>query len=189
MRILSIGLVAAVSLGLGGCAYNGLGMGVGTGYGYDQYGYGQYGYGNDRYAYGGYNPYGYDRYAYGGYNPYGYNAYGSPFGWYNGYYYPGSGGWVYDRNGGRRAIRRDEQAHFGRLREVFQQAVKNRATSGTTSSATNMPSRTTVTTTDRVRAPARTRGVERRERASPRAERSTSRSSRIVRERRNRDED
>ena len=171
MRISSIGLIAAVSLGLGGCAYNGLGVGVGSGYGYDDYGYGY-----DRYGYG------YDRYAYGGYSPYGYNGYGSPYGWYNGYYYPGTGGWVYDRDGGRREISRDERAHFGRLTEVFRQRVRDAngstATTTTTSSAR-------ATTTTRVRQPARTRVIER----TARPERSRSGASRIVRVLRDNDDD
>ena len=40
MRISSIGLIAAASLGLAGCATNGLGVGIGSGYGG---GYGNYG--------------------------------------------------------------------------------------------------------------------------------------------------
>ena len=144
MRISSIGLIAAVSLGLGGCAYGGVGMGVGSGYGYDNYGYGN-GYGN----YG----YGYDRYGYGygypyGYSPYGYNPYG---GWSNGYYYPGTGDWVYDRDGRRR------EANFDGLGAAFRQAVKNR------NAATSTAGTTAVTTTTRSRTPARTRVIERSE--------------------------
>lgn len=158
MRISSIGLIAAVSLGLGGCAANGLGMGVGTGYGY---GYDDYGYGYDRYGYG--------------YSPYGYNSYGSPYGWYNGYYYPGSGGWVYDRDGRRREISRDEQAHFGNLGKAFRDAVHRR------SGATTTTSGATTTTTTRVRQPARTRVIERRERPSATTRTSTSGAARIAR--------
>jgi hypothetical protein len=150
MRISSIGLIAAVSLGLGGCAYNGLGMGVGTGYGYDGY------------------PYGYDRYAYGGYNPYGYNPYGAPYGWYNGYYYPGSGQWVYDRDGRRREISRDEQAHFGRLKEVFRDAVDQRSRNLTTSPSSGAP----VATTARVRESQTRQPTTRSERRSTRGEQS-----------------
>ena len=81
-------LAIAAGVGLSGCAYGpygGLGVGVGYGNGYDGY------YGNGYYG-GGY-PYGY-----AGYNsPYGY-GYGSPYyGWNNGYYYPGTGYYVYDR--------------------------------------------------------------------------------------------
>jgi hypothetical protein len=157
MRISSIGLIAAVSLGLGGCAYNGLGMGVGTGYGYDNYGYGY-----DRYGYG----YGYPY----GYSPYGYNPYG---GWSNGYYYPGTGGWVYDRDGRRR------EANFEGLGEAFRQAVKNRNAAATTSGTT------AVTTTTRARAPSRTRTIER----SARTERPKSTGARIIRVRRDSKDD
>lgn len=146
MRISSVGLIAAVSLGLGGCAYNGLGMGVGTGYGSGYgYGYDNYGYGYDRYGYGyGYSPY---------YSPYGYNPYG---GWYNGYYYPGTGGWVYDRDGRRREVTPQEQAIFGRVVEQFREKAEQRRETRDGS----------VTTTTRVRQPARTRVIERTERPS-----------------------
>jgi len=97
MRIPYISLVAVGALALGGCAYDGLGMGYGDpyygGYGYGSpYGYG-YGYGGPSISvgigtgYGGYygSPY------YGGY------GYGSPYyGWYDNYYYPGTGYYVYD---------------------------------------------------------------------------------------------
>ena len=58
--------------------------------------YGPYGYGgmNVGYGYGGYYgpyDYGYGPYGYG----YGYNGY-DPFGWYDDFYYPGVGFYVYD---------------------------------------------------------------------------------------------
>ena len=103
MRVpkLRLAVLAAVSgIALSGCAYDMYG---------DPYGYGGYGGG-----YGGYSPYGYSYprsgvsigvgYG-GGYNPYysnygygGYGSYygGSPFGWYDDFYYPGSGIYVYD---------------------------------------------------------------------------------------------
>ena len=152
MRILSIGLIAAVSLGLGGCAYGGVGVGTGYGggYGYDNYGYG------------------YDNYGYG-YSPYGYNGYYAPAGWYNGYYYPGNGGWAYSRDGRR------HEANFGNLGDAFRRAVKDRNAATTTGT-------TAVTTTSRVSAPARTRVIERTERAqrpAAREDRSTSGANRI----------
>ena len=86
MRVPYISLLAAGALALGGCAYDyygygygpysGLSLGVGYGGGY----YGGYG------GYGG----GY----YGGYG--GYYSSWSPFGWYDDFYYPGSGIYVYD---------------------------------------------------------------------------------------------
>lgn len=78
MRVPYISLLAAGALALGGCAYGGLG------YGYD-YGSPYYGYGYDT-SYGGYYGAGYGGY-YGSF-PY--------YGWYDNYYYPGSGYYVYD---------------------------------------------------------------------------------------------
>jgi hypothetical protein len=79
MRIPYISLLAAGSLALGGCAYGDLGLGVGYGGGYGDYGYG---YGSPYYGYGYGSPY------YGA-------GYGS-YGWYDNYYYPGTGYYVYD---------------------------------------------------------------------------------------------
>jgi hypothetical protein len=69
MRIPMISLIAVAATALGGCAY----------------GYGDYGY-------GGYGGYGYSPYGYG--SPY-YGA-GSYYGWYDDFYYPGVGVYVYD---------------------------------------------------------------------------------------------
>ena len=81
MRIPYISLIAAGALALGGCAYGDLGYGVGYGGGYGAYDYG-YGYG----PYGGYGEY-----------PAYYGGFGAPyFGWYDNYYYPGAGIFVYD---------------------------------------------------------------------------------------------
>ena len=81
MRIPYISLIAAGALALGGCAYGDLGYGVGYGDGYGAYDYG-YGYG----PYGGYGEY-----------PAYYGGFGAPyFGWYDNYYYPGTGIFVYD---------------------------------------------------------------------------------------------
>jgi hypothetical protein len=82
MRIPFISLAAASALALGGCAYGDVGLGLGYGGGYGDYGYG---YGSSYYG-GGY---------YGAYPGY-YNGYGYPFGWYDDYYYPGTGIYVYD---------------------------------------------------------------------------------------------
>ena len=79
--------MAAGALALGGCAYGDLGYGSATAAVTAAYGYGYGGY------YGGYG-YG------GGYGGYGYGGYGitdTPhYGWYDDYYYPGSGIYVYD---------------------------------------------------------------------------------------------
>jgi hypothetical protein len=89
MRIPYISLLAAGALALGGCAYGDLGMGLGYGYGSPYYGYG---YGSP--YYGGY--YGSSYYGGGYYGGLGYGGFGSPFGWYDNYYYPGTGYYVYD---------------------------------------------------------------------------------------------
>lgn len=85
-------LVLAGSAALAGCAYGygdygpygGLSMGLGYG---DYYG-----------GYGGYGGYGYPYGPYGGYGyPGYYGGFGAPyFGWYDNYYYPGTGIYVYD---------------------------------------------------------------------------------------------
>lgn len=86
-RLRNVALIAAASLGLTACAYDdgygygGVSMGWGNGYG----GYGDPYYGDYGYGYGGYGGYGYPSY----------------YGWYSGFYYPGSGYWVYDRGGHR----------------------------------------------------------------------------------------
>jgi hypothetical protein len=79
-------LAVAAAVGLSACTtgygYNGVSVGVSSGYYdpyYSGYGYGGYGYGYPRYGYG----YGY------GINPY--------WGWYDGFYYPGTGFYIYDR--------------------------------------------------------------------------------------------
>ncbi|HET9810597.1 MAG TPA: hypothetical protein VFP53_02735 [Sphingomicrobium sp.] len=162
-------IVAAAGLGLGGCAYGGLGGyggygGVSVGYG--DYGYGGYGYGSPYYGYG-YSRYGYNPYGYGGY-------YGSPYyGWYNGYYYPGSGYYVYDRHHNRRQLTDAERKYWtDRLRQVVQRDG-NSATSRTENwSGFTHPDRTTRSDTRvRTRAtasrPARVERVRTRERSRP----------------------
>ncbi|MES2137419.1 MAG: hypothetical protein V4502_10230, partial [Pseudomonadota bacterium] len=87
MRIPFISL-AGSAIALGGCAYGGLGLGVGYGNGYSPYGYYGSGYGSPYYGAG---------YGYGYGSPYhGGFGYGSPYGWYDNYYYPGTGYYVYD---------------------------------------------------------------------------------------------
>lgn len=68
----------AATLALGACST------YGNGYGGVSIGYG---------GYGGYDRYGYDRYDRHGYYPY--------YGWYDGFYYPGTGYYLYDRYGSR----------------------------------------------------------------------------------------
>lgn len=84
---------AGLSIGLGGC------MG--------DYGYGGVGYASDYYdGYGGGYGYG-PSLAYGGYGG-GYGGYG---GWYNDFYYPGAGIYVFDRSG-RRSRWNDGQRRY-----------------------------------------------------------------------------
>ncbi len=123
-RLRSAAVLLAASVSLGGCATYGQmgGVGVSLGYGNpyasSRYGYSPYGsrYGYSPYGYSrygsryGYSPYGYSRY---GYSPYGYSGYGySPYwGWNDGFYYPGTGFYVYDRY--RRAYRwNDRQRRY-----------------------------------------------------------------------------
>jgi hypothetical protein len=87
----SLVLAAAAAVGLGGCVYDGYGSSVGVSVGYG--GYGGYGYGN-RYC----DPYWDDCY-YGSRRGLRYDPW---YGWYDGFYYPGTGFYVFDRWGGRR---------------------------------------------------------------------------------------
>lgn len=138
-RIKAALVVLAASAGLSACTsygpYGGSGVGVGVSYGGNPYGYGYgspygYGYGNPYYA-------GYGRYPY--------------FGWYDGYYYPGAGYWVYDPHGGRHRITRsqsefwrnmvrkyrEEQGTNAVVKENFA-AFRERARSGATIRGVNL---------------------------------------------------
>jgi hypothetical protein len=107
-----LALVAVGAIGLAGCStydpYYGASIGVGTRY-YDphySYGYGNYP------QYGGYARYG----AYGvPYGSYGAN-YGSYGGWNSGYYYPGTGAYVYDRQRRRYPISNAQRRHWEQQR-------------------------------------------------------------------------
>ena len=97
-RIRTALVVLAASAGLGACTnfgpFGGLGVGVGSGnggYGYDSYGYG---YGS----------------PYGSYN----NRYPT-YGWYDGYYYPGRGYWVYDPDGQPRPISDKQKSYWANM--------------------------------------------------------------------------
>jgi len=119
MRIPFISLVAAGSLALGGCAYGGLNFGVGSDYGY--------GYGSPYSGYGYQDPY-YGGYGYGDYG-YGYSGYGSPYsGWYGGYYYPGTGYYVYDSYRRPHRWSDRQQRYWSQRREQ----VRTSSTSSTT---------------------------------------------------------
>ena len=197
MRILKFGLVAAAAVAVAGCGYGyGPGIGVGVGYnsGYGGYygnygGYGGYGAGYGNYGGYGYSPYSDPYFGYGsqfgyGYGPYGYNygGYGSPYGggWNNGYYYPGSGYYVYDRDRNRRRLSDAELAQWrqrvssslaNRIRERRGDTVGTQSTTQSvrriqTQSVDRAPRSTTV---NESRGTARERGEARRaERAARR---------------------
>ncbi len=165
MRIPLVGLILAGGLALSGCASNGLysGVSVGTGFGYGSYGYGGYGY------------------------PY--SRFGSPYwGWYDGFYYPGTGFYVYDRwsrpfywNDRYRRYwtdRRDSwQRRSGTVRPVwedFGRALVNRRTTARSQQRTFA-----VDSTPSVQTRARTR-TQRIERTSPRSERAQTRRARRI---------
>ncbi|RZM31820.1 MAG: hypothetical protein EOP67_30990 [Sphingomonas sp.] len=85
-RLGLVSLAIGVGLGVAGCT---------DGYGY---GGGGIGYASDPYYGGGYGNGYYDGYG-GGYGAgYAGVGLGSYYGWYGDYYYPGTGGYVYDRN-------------------------------------------------------------------------------------------
>jgi hypothetical protein len=110
-------LAIVAGVGLSGCAYGPYGgLGVGASYG-NGYGYGNY-----------YDPYYGSGYYGANYNRYGY-GYGQPYyGWYDGYYYPGTGYYVYDRN--RRAHRwSDTQRRYWEWRQRASRS--NPASTGT----------------------------------------------------------
>lgn len=96
MRIPYISLLAAGALSLGGCA-------------------GYYGYGGDYYGgYGYAGPYAGLGYSSGYYGPYsGGYGYGYPyFGWYDNFYYPGAGVYVYDTYRRRHAMTTTQRAYW-----------------------------------------------------------------------------
>jgi hypothetical protein len=102
-RIRTALVVLAASAGLGACTnfgpYGGGGIGVGYGSPYG-YGYGS-GYGNPYYG------------SYYGRNPY--------YGWYDGFYYPGTGYWVYDPDGQPRPITEKQKSYWASVLQKFRQ--------------------------------------------------------------------
>jgi hypothetical protein len=155
LRLAALALVSGVALG--GCAY-----GLGDPYGYSPYGGVSVGYGSG-YGYG-YDPYysGYGYGSYGGYGGYGYGGFGSPFGWYNNYYYPGSGFYVYDRHHRSRRMT-DAERHYWQWRQngsrsgsgpmsraIQQWSDRNSGVQVQTSTGSTTRSTGTVTTTESV---------------------------------------
>jgi hypothetical protein len=115
-RIRTALVVLAASAGLGACTnfgpYGGVGVGVGSGYGSygSPYGYG-YGYGD---------PY------YGSY----YNRYPT-YGWYDGFYYPGRGYWVYDPGGQAHPINEKQKSYWANILAKVREARGATATAET----------------------------------------------------------
>jgi hypothetical protein len=103
MRIPYISIMAAGALALGGCAYGDFGYGLGYG-GY----YGDYGYGSPYYGLGYGSPY------------YGYGLGYEPFGWYDNFYYPGTGIYVYDSNRHRHRWSGDQERYWSSRRTQWQ---------------------------------------------------------------------
>jgi hypothetical protein len=102
-RLLKSALAAGTLLGLSGCMYGG------TGY------YGD-GYVNNGYACDPYAPFD-DYYAcdYG----YGFANIGFGGGWYDQYYYPGYGVYIFDRGGRRHAMKDNHRRHWARQRAEY----------------------------------------------------------------------
>ena len=109
-RIRGALVALAASAGLTACAsygpYGGSSVGVGVSYGG---GYGGYGYGSP-YGYGYGSPY-YASYPY--------------YGWYDGFYYPGAGYWLYDPWGYRHPITERQSDYWRNLLKKFRDARGN----------------------------------------------------------------
>jgi len=103
-RPLKAALVAGALLGLGGCTYGGAGY-YGDGY-----------VNNQRYECDPYAPFD-DYYAcdYG----YGFANIGYGGGWYDQYYYPGYGVYIFDRGGRRHAMRDNHRRYWARQRAEY----------------------------------------------------------------------
>lgn len=136
MRARLVTLILAAGVSLGGCAYGGGygGLSVGANYG-DPYGYGYGSYGSP-YGYAGYG--GYDPFS--RYNPYyrspyyGSPYYGSPYlGWYDSFYYPGTGYYIYDRSGERRRLNEQDRKRW--VQGIAEMAAATAARNGQPASA------------------------------------------------------
>jgi hypothetical protein len=127
-RLRAAAIALATGLGLAGCTTPyGSGISLGYGNGYDPYYANGYGYGAG-YGYPGYGA-GYPGYGYGmGYPGYGYGF--SPYwGWYDGFYYPGTGYYVYDRDRHPHDMNDDQKSHWFKLRERALATTTTRSTS------------------------------------------------------------
>ena len=105
-RLRTTALALTATLGLSACAYDG-------------YGYGglSVGYGSSYYGNGYYSPYYGTGYGYGGYG----SGYGYPYGWNNGFYYPGTGFYVYDRYNRRHRWSQSQQRYWQQRHSQWQQ--------------------------------------------------------------------
>ena len=107
-RALRPALLAGLVAGLSGCAYGGLGVGAG--------------YYGDGYVNGGYaNGYDCDPYApfddyYACDSGYGFSNIGFGGGWYDNFYYPGYGYYVFDRVGTRHQMRNNDRRYWAHRR-------------------------------------------------------------------------
>ena len=109
--------LAGAALSLGGCMYGGLGVGISDGNYGDGYVNGGY---SSRYA-GSYgcNPYDpFDNYYACDYG-YGFTNIGFGGGWYDSFYYPGYGHYLFDRRGYRHAMKHHHRRHWARKRAHY----------------------------------------------------------------------
>ncbi len=113
--VLRIAAAAGLGLGLTGCVYDG---GLGLGYASDNYGYNNSG-GYDCDPYSPFDSYYYCDFRYG----FGNIGYGG--GWYNNYYYPGQGFFVFDSYGRRFNMQRDYQRYWGQRRYEWYRGRNN----------------------------------------------------------------
>ncbi len=144
-RIRAAGLAIAASLGLSACmspyGYSGVGVGIGSGGYYGDYGYGDYGYGG---------------YPYGSYG-YGYPSYG----WYDDFYYPGSGYYVYSRDGHRHRWSDAQRRYWESRRDEGLKIRQRRSDTGV--SQPTQVTRSTQVRRQAVQRAERSNRVERRE--------------------------
>jgi len=110
-KIFKPAFLAGAALSLGGCMYGGLGVGISDGYYGD--GYVNGGYVNGRYNCDPYSPF--DTY-YACDSGYGFANIGFGGGWYDRYYYPGYGRFVFDNRGYRHAMKNHHRRHWAKKR-------------------------------------------------------------------------
>jgi hypothetical protein len=107
--------LATVGLGVSGCTYD-----MGLGYASDGYGSGYY----ECDPYGGYDSY------YDCDNSYGFSNIGYTGGWYNDYWYPGYGFYLFDNGGRRYAMRDNDRRYWGERRHNWYRENRGRRRDG-----------------------------------------------------------